>query len=238
MAENWHKWARSGFKLLSAPKKAWPRTAKWPRDYKVNVCVFCSRMQPLTSCMTATVSSSQCIACTAVQGSFWGNAQLDCCLCKLMRGFWGPGWCYFALSFRKHTPKHDTIPQHREEHVKECSSPNQSYHPFKSRISKSGFMFPAACSYSLAMLSQPHISFFWPSCDYGEEWLLCFYPLFALAPEESRSFPAMKISWLYTLVKKTPNRHYFECTEHFMSSWLNTIVNHLCKIVICVSLLA
>lgn len=37
--------------------------------------------------------------------------------------------------------------------------------------------------------------------------------------------------------KKTPNQHYLEHTEHSTFSWLNTIVNHLCKTVSCVLLL-
>lgn len=38
--------------------------------------------------------------------------------------------------------------------------------------------------------------------------------------------------------KKTPNQHYLEQAEHFTSSRLNTTVNHLCKTVSCVLLLA
>lgn len=112
MAESWHRhqWAGSGFKLPSATKKAWSRTGKWLWDDKVNVCVYCSRMQPLTSCLGATTSSRQCFARTAGQGSFWGNPQVEHRLCKLLKHFWGPGWRYFALLFRKHTPKHHTIP--------------------------------------------------------------------------------------------------------------------------------
>lgn len=145
----------------SAPKKAWSRTGKGPRDYKVNVCICCWRTQPLIFCMGATISSSQCTACTEGQGSFGGNAQLECSLCKLLRDFRGPGWRYFVLPFRRHAPKHHTILLHRGEHIRECSSPSQSYHLFKPHISKSGFMFPAACPHSLAMLPQPHISCFW-----------------------------------------------------------------------------
>lgn len=154
--------------------------------------------------MGATNSSSQCTACTEGQGSFGGNAQLECSLCKLLRGFRGPGWRYFVLPFRKHAPKHHTILLHRGEHIKECSSPSQSYHLFKPHISKSGFMFPAACPHSLAMLPQPHISCFWLWLWEGMVSLLL--PLFDLAPEESRSFPAMKTSWLYTSAKKTQNK--------------------------------
>lgn len=36
--------------------------------------------------------------------------------------------------------------------------------------------------------------------------------------------------------KQKSHHHYFEHTEHFTSSRLNTIVNHLCKILRCVLL--
>ena len=125
------------------------RTGKWPREYKDNVCISYSRMQLLTSCITcitswATTTSSQRIACTAAQGSFWGNAHLEHCLHKLQRGFWWPGWCCFLRFPSENTQQTEaprySLAQRRTGKWLLWAWPKLSS-TYTTSISKSGFMF-------------------------------------------------------------------------------------------------